>query len=436
MVRMKKAVKILSGLLTALVSAAALAVTFMAATALAASASLSGPGTVRAGDTITLTLNISDSGKYGIEGNLSYDSGVVTFQSITTSVSGWKAENSGNKFIVYDDAMSKPLNGSTGVAKITFKVNSGVSAGTEVKISATGLVTTDGTNESSLGTASYSTSIAKPLSQNNNLSSLKIDGVNLSPAFSRDTLNYNAGEVDYSVSKLNITAVADDSSSNVKISGNQLGVGSNTISIVVTAQNGSSKTYKISVTRKKDPNYVASSNAALSGITLSTGTLSPEFSSDVTEYVVYVPYEVKNISAKGNAADSKAQGVTNCDDAELKLGENRISVIGKAEDGTEKKYNITVVVMPEYSGKIPEIEFGADTAQNIEEIATEAASEAASESETAAAADSNNIVKKKSNGVVTMIIVIILMLLSAAGGFGAGYVYKHKGKKHIEPEEL
>ncbi len=261
---------------------------------------------------------------------------------------------------------------------------------------------------------------------------MKIDGVNLSPAFSRDTLNYNAGEVDYSVSKLNITAVADDSSSNVKISGNRLGVGSNTISIVVTAQNGSSKTYKISVTRKKDPNYVAGSNAALSGITLSTGTLSPEFSSDVTEYVVYVPYEVKNISAKGNAADSKAQGVTNCDDAELKLGENRISVIGKAEDGTEKKYNITVVVMPEYSGKIPEIEFGADTAQNIEEIAAESASE----SETAAAADSNNIVKKKSNGIVAMIIVIILMLLSAAGGFGAGYVYKHKGKKHIEPEEL
>lgn len=426
MVRMRKRVRILPALLTAL----ALAVTFMAATVFAASASLSGPGTVRAGDTITLVLNISDSGKYGIEGNLSYDSGVVTFQSITTSVTGWKAENSGSKFIVYDDEMSKPLSGSTGVAKITFKVNAGVSAGTTVKISVTGLVATDGTNESSLGTASYSISIAKPLSQNNNLSSLKIDGVNLSPAFSKDTLNYNAGEVDYSVSKLNVTAVAEDSSSNVKISGSQLSVGSNTVSIVVTAQNGSSKTYKINVTRKKDPNYVASSNASLSGITLSAGTLSPEFSADIVEYVVYVPHEVKNISAKGTAADSKAQDVTNCD-AQLKLGENRISVIGKAEDGTEKKYNITVVVMPEYSGKVPEIEFGAD-AVHTEEITTEADFE----SETAAVVNNDNVVNKKSNGAVTIIIVIILMLMSAAGGFGAGYAYKHKGKKHIEPEEL
>lgn len=434
MVRMKKRIRILPGLLTALALVVALAATFMAITVFAASASISGPGTVRAGDTITLTLNVSDSGKYGIEGNLSYDSGVVTFQSITASVGGWKAENSGGKFIVYDDGMSKPLGGSTEVAKITFKVNSGVSAGTAIRISATGLVSTDGTNESSLGTASYSTSVAKPLSQNNNLSSLKIDGVNLSPSFGRDTLSYNAGEVDYSVSKLNVTAVAEDSSSNVKISGNQLSVGSNTVSIVVTAQNGSAKTYKISVTRKKDPNYVAGSNASLSEITLSAGTLSPEFSADITEYVVYVPYEVKSISAKGTAADSKAQGVTNCDDAEIKLGENLISVIGKAEDGTEKKYNITVIVMPKYSGKVPEIEFGADAVQNTEEITTEAASEA----ETDAVADNNNVVKKKSNGVVTMIIVVILMLLSVAVGFGAGYAYKHKWKwkKHVEPEEL
>ena len=116
------------------------------------------------------------------------------------------------------------------------------------------------------------------------------------------------------------------------------------------------------------------------------------------------------------------------------MGENLISVIGKAEDGTEKKYNITVIVMPKYSGKVPEIEFGADAVQNTEEITTEAASEA----ETDAVADSNNVVKKKSNGVVTMIIVVILMLLSVAVGFGAGYAYKHKWKwkKHVEPEEL
>lgn len=36
----------------------------------AASAALTGPGTVRAGDTITLNLNISSPGSYGFEGSL------------------------------------------------------------------------------------------------------------------------------------------------------------------------------------------------------------------------------------------------------------------------------------------------------------------------------------------------------------------------------
>ena len=58
----------------------------------AASASLTGPSTVRAGDTITLKLNISDNGKYGLEGSLSYDSSQVTLSDISCNVSGWKVE--------------------------------------------------------------------------------------------------------------------------------------------------------------------------------------------------------------------------------------------------------------------------------------------------------------------------------------------------------
>ena len=52
----------------------------------AASATLTGPGTVRAGDTITLKFNINDSGKYGVEASLSYDSSVVTLSSSKISL--------------------------------------------------------------------------------------------------------------------------------------------------------------------------------------------------------------------------------------------------------------------------------------------------------------------------------------------------------------
>ena len=324
----------------------------------AASASLTGPSTVRAGDTITLNLNISDSGKYGLEGALSYDSSVVSFSSMSCNVSGWKVENNGNSIIVYDDALSKPLGGNTAVLTLKFKVNSGVAAGTNVKISVNGIITTDGSTENNLGTASYSVAVAAPLSGNANLSSLSVSEGTLNPGFSAGTTSYNLGEVDYSVSKLNISYKTEDSKASVSINGNNLSVGSNTVSVVVKAENGTTKTYKISVTRKQDPNYVPSSNANLSSITTSNGTISPSFAADKTDYIVYLPFEYvgKEFSVTGSAADGKASGVTGGTIAALVEGVNTTSVVCKAEDQTEKKYNITVVVMPEYNGVVPNIE--------------------------------------------------------------------------------
>lgn len=324
----------------------------------AASASLTGPSTVRAGDTITLNLNISDSGKYGLEGSLSYDSSVVSFSGMSCNVSGWKVENNGSSIIVYDDALSNPLGGSATVLTLKFKVNNNVAAGTTVKISVNGIVTTDGSAESNLGTASYSVAIAEPLSGNANLSSLSVSEGTLSPSFSAGTTSYNIGDVDYSVSKLNISYKTEDSKAKVSINGNNLVVGSNTVSVVVKAENGNTKTYKITVNRKQDPNYVASSNADLKELTVSNGMISPGFASDKTDYIVYVPYEYvgKAFSATGNAADGKASGVIDGKIEALVEGVNETTVVCKAEDGTEKTYKITVVVMPEYNGAVPNIE--------------------------------------------------------------------------------
>lgn len=333
----------------------------------AASASLTGPSTVRAGDTITLKLNISDSGKYGLEGALSYDSSQVTLSSMSCNVSGWKVEQNGNNIIVYDDELSNPLNGNKTVLTLKFKVKSSVATGAKVSISVKNIVTTDGSAESNIGAATYATTIAAPLSSNANLSALSVKEGTLSPAFKAGTTSYSIGEVPFSVSKLNITYKTEDSKAKVTISGNSLSVGSNTVSVVVKAENGTTKTYKITVTRKQDPNYVASSNASLGGITISSGAISPTFSSDKTDYIVYLPYEYvgKEFSATGNAADSKAAGVTGGKISPLKEGVNTTQVVCKAEDGTEKVYKITVMVMPQYNGTVPKIE-GVDAAPTPE----------------------------------------------------------------------
>ncbi len=371
--------------------------------AYAASASLSGPSTVRAGDTITLTLNISDDGKYGMEGTLNYNSSQVTLTSVSCGVSGWKVENSGNALIAYDDQLTSPLSGTKKLITLKFKVNN-VGAGTNVNISVSNIVMTDGSAESNLGTASYSTSIAAPLSSNANLSSLSVSEGALKPGFSTGTTTYNLGEVDYSVSKLNISYKTEDAKAKVSINGNSLSVGENTVSVVVKAENGTTKTYKIVVTRKQDPNYVASSNAALSGITLSQGTLSPFFSSDVTEYVVYLPFECAGTEfvVSGVAADAKAQGVTNGTISPLAEGINSTVVVCKAEDGTEKSYNINVVVMPQYTGHVPNIE-GTSVKDD-----TEANTELEPSTEDALADESDK------GGIVTGIVIFIILVLIAA----------------------
>lgn len=384
----------------------------------ASQAVVTGPGTVRAGDTIILTLTVSSQGSFGIEGKLSYDSSVVTFQGMSAEISGWKVENNGNKFVIYDDALSNPLGGSSAVAKMTFKVNPNIAAGTAVNISVTDLISTDGNSENNIGNANYSISIARPLSTNNSLSAIYIDGVNLVPVFNENVLNYDAGEVEYAVTNLNISAVPREVTSIVSINGNSLNVGNNIISITVTAENGSTRTYTVNVRRKQDPNYVPDSNASLSSITINQGILSPAFSPDITEYIVYLPFESKTISAIGTAESVKAQGVIGSGDVNLSLGENHIAVTGKAEDGTEKQYNITVVVMPEYSGEVTE---AATEEATTEETTEETTIDDTTESATAVADNS-----PENMGGVNIIIVVILVIVSAVAGFIVCYILAKK----------
>ena len=404
----------------------------------AAQASLTGPTVVRAGDNIALNLVISAQGSYGIEGKLSYDNSLVTLQGITSAVSGWKSENNGNTFLAYDDAMTSPLGNNATVLKITFKVNQNVATGTAINISATGIVATNGNSESNLGNAVYTVNVARPLSGNNSLSSINIDGVNLAPAFNENTLNYDAGEVEYSVNKLNVSAVPKEGTAKVSISGNSLNVGSNTIKIVVTAENGATKTYTVNVIRKQDPNYVASDNASLGSISLSVGILSPSFSPDITEYIVYLPNEIKTISATGIPADSKAQGVNGSGDVSLVSGENHISVVGKAEDGTEKEYRITVVVMPEYSGQVPEPETPTEeTTEDATEPENEGTTGTDLEDETGETTtevtEINYSSDNKNNSPrINLYIVIVLVVLAAAIGFFACYLWQNKRTKRNE----
>ena len=84
-----------------------------------------------------------------------------------------------------------------------------------------------------------------------------------------------------------------------------------------------------------------SSNANLSSLKLSAGSLSPAFSNDVSTYTVSVPNNVNSISISAVAADSKAR-VSVSGGNEVPEGSSSRVVIVTAEDGTVKKFTINI----------------------------------------------------------------------------------------------
>lgn len=87
-----------------------------------------------------------------------------------------------------------------------------------------------------------------------------------------------------------------------------------------------------------------SSNANLSGITLSSGTLNPVFNPNQTAYTVSAPNSVTSVTVTGTKADSSASLSSNNGVAQsLNVGTNTITIIVTAQDGvTTKSYAITV----------------------------------------------------------------------------------------------
>ena len=323
-------------------------------TAEAAGASFSGSGSVRAGDSVTVTFSVSGSNIEGITAELHYDSSALTLTGTRQLIGDrWSVEMNGGKLMIYDIRQENPINGSSAVLAVTFQVKSGVAAGTKVSATITDIVTSDGNSDQNLNDASWSASVASPPSGNANLSGLSCGSYALSPSFSAGTTEYSV-TVPYDVSRLPLDYSAADGGANVSVSGNQLSVGVNTVVLTVTAANGATRRYTISVTRQPDPTATLSSDADLADLTPSEGKLTPAFAPNITEYAVYVPYETTKLSLSATAKDSKALGVTQ-PDAALKQGDNVLTVTCTAEDGTTRDYTVHVVRMPGFAGTLPQI---------------------------------------------------------------------------------
>ena len=305
-----------------------------------ATASLTGPGTVRAGDLITLTFSLGGTNIEAVSGTLQYNGTQLEKTGEQQIIpSPWMVEYNGLNMLAYDNDLSSPVNAARGLFTVSFRVKN-ITPGTLITVSYVNVIASDGNEDVNIGTVSYQIRVAEPLSANNALSSLTVGNAVLTPAFSAGNTSYTA-EVPFDVSVLNVTATAADGRSNVNVNSPTLMAdGYTDVTVTVTAENGAVRIYTIRVHRAKDPNYVPSGDNTLSGITVEGFLLSPAFDSERTEYVVWLPYETDSINVSAAASDGKAE-VSVSGGEGLKAGsDNRITVTCKAENGDEKVYTV------------------------------------------------------------------------------------------------
>jgi hypothetical protein len=177
-----------------------------------------------------------------------------------------------------------------------------------------------------------------PLSSDTSLTLLAATNVELNPGFNKDITEYTA-TVPNLVSATTIYAAATDSNSTINGDGfHSLAVGDNHIVITVTAEDESSGTYTIDISREA----VASSDASLSGLETSVGTLSPSFSPIKYSYTTNVANSVTNIviTATANHSGAIVEGDGN---KNLNVGANTFNITITAQDDVTKRYYQLVV---------------------------------------------------------------------------------------------
>ena len=168
----------------------------------------------------------------------------------------------------------------------------------------------------------------------NTLKSLSVSGAEIT--FSPDKTSYSLIVNQPSVS---ITAIPTHTGAKVSGSGTKnLGYGNNTINILVTAEDGSNKTYVLNIERPDN----RSKNNNLKNLSLSKGNLN--FNKSTTTYNVDVSADVDSVVVKAEVEDSKATFVEGFGGRTIKLayGKNSIQVKVKSENETIKIYTINI----------------------------------------------------------------------------------------------
>lgn len=342
---------------------------------------------VKPGGTATVVYTITSpdgSNLSTVTGKLNYDTSLLECTQMSSSagyakngtISATESQINGTKmtvtavYKVKSGISNKTISTSINLSEL-YTVNSENNQASSLKPSANiNVIKEEGSNSSSgsnsnssSGNSSQTDSKPAEKSSNANLSNLGIKPNDFT-GFKSGTTTYNV-TVPNEVDSVEVYATKADSKAKITGTGTKsLQEGENALSVVVTAENGNTKTYTINVTReaaKEEENTEEETEVkkGLSSISINNLELNPEFATDVYEYTVkYIGEETSlDITTVPTDANYKTEILGN---EELKEGENIVTILVTDAEGN----NIATYQL------IVNKELKAEVVENTEEKAT------------------------------------------------------------------
>lgn len=171
----------------------------------------------------------------------------------------------------------------------------------------------------------YTINIYRP-SSNSSLDSLSVEGTNIE--FNSEKLNY---DLIINSDKTNIIAPAASSTSKVEGAGEKkLEYGKNEFKIIVTAENGSKRTYILNITRYD-------TNNTLKSIKINGEKVKINDNKEIT-----FTTKLDKIKIEANANSDRVKSITGTGEKNIVYGANEFEIIVTAENGDIRTYKLVV----------------------------------------------------------------------------------------------
>ena len=296
------------------------------------SAVANGPEQIVAGGEFVVALQVNALQVTEITGTLQYDTDLLMLVNLSAGQdSPWQIQWSGNRFTITHPTGENLSN--TAVLRITFATGQ-IADGTRCAVTFANLQCCTQGQWLSIENAQWEGDVAKTLSRENRLQDLSVENGTMEPEFHAAQNHYQV-TVPYETETLDLRIVPREGTT-FKVENPTLTPGMTVdVVITVTAENGETRAYVLSVTR-------ATAGSTLTELYVPGFPLSPVFHPEVTEYALEVSAQTQLLDICYSAKDPDAQVQIVGHDRLYPGLNNRVELTVTGSDGSVTVYNLHV----------------------------------------------------------------------------------------------